>query len=511
MPLKKSLHMAAALILSAGISGQSFAAALADAAETGDWVNANSLLGGDVAVDEAQADGTTALIWAAYHRNADLARELLERGADANAENRYGMSALYQAAQVGDAALIGVLLEHGADANASMPEGDTPLMLAARSGSLEAVRQLLDAGAEVNSAESWHGETALIWATGENHADVVALLIERGADVGHVTTEFTWDLTQAGVASQLPRGGLQALAVAVREDALESAQVLIDHGADVNALDPQGISPLRVAIANQNLDMAMLLLDAGADPLEGALADAVKYSSFPMVRAAKNRVDETTSMELIERLHAANADVNAVPETPMVRMLWTDGMAHPNETPLWMAAQNSDIEMMQWLGERGADATALSGKNQSLLMAAMGLTPHQFGGGGIKPPLETDVALELGALALELGSSIDTADENGDTALHLAAQTGRADLIPFLIENGAPLDAKDESNRMPIDAANGKPGALHTTGGMPPAPVVYEEAVALIREAMAAQGIAEVEWVPAPPKEEEEAAEEAVE
>ena len=504
MPVKNTLRIAAVVSLLTGMSTHSFAAALADAAESGDWSAARSMLGAATAIDEAQADGTTALIWAAYHRNNELVQELLERGADANATNRYGMSALYQASRVGDAAMIATLLEHGADANAAMPEGDTPLMLAARSGSVVATRQLLDAGADVDATESFHGETALVWAAGENHADIVDLLIERGANIDHVTTEFTWDLTQAGVSSELPRGGLQPLTHAVRENSLDSAQLLIDAGADVNFIDPRGISTLRVAVANQNFDIAMMLLDAGANPLDGALADAVKFRSFALVRPAKDRPDETTSLELIERLHAAGADVNAVPETPMARMLWADGMAQPNETPLWMAAQGGDEEMMIWLGERGADATMPSAKDQSLLMAAVGLTPHQFGGGGIKPPVPTDVALRMGALALELGSPVETADENDDTILHLAAQEGRVDLIPFLIEAGAPLDAIDKNNRMPIDAANGKPGALHTTGGMPPAPVVHEEAVALLREAMAARGIAEVEWVPAPPEEEDE-------
>lgn len=511
MFFRNAMHFAAAFALWVTFSGQSLAAALADAAESGDWAAAQSLLGTDVAVDEAQADGTTALLWAAYHRNAALASELLERGADANAVNRNGMSAILLAATVGDAETIGVLLEHGADANTAAAEGDTALMLAARSGNIEAVRSLLDAGAEVDPRESWHGETALIWAAGENHADIVALLIEHGAEIGVVTTEFTWDLTQAGVASQLPRGGITALTVAARENALEAARVLLDAGADVNALDPDGISVLRVAIANDNRDMAMLLLEAGADPHDGAFADAVKFRSFPVVRAEKHRTDETSSLELVEALLAAGADVNAVPEKPMTRQLWAEGMAHPNEPPLWLAAQGSDLEMMRLLAEHGADAaTTLSSRGESVLMAAMGLTPHSMGGGGTKPPLATNVALELGVLALELGSPIDAVDNDGETALHLAAEIGHDELIPFLLEQGAALDAIDNNNRMPIDAAAGAPGIPRIVSMPTPNPP-DPASVALLREAMAAAGIAEVPWVAAPPKEEEDSSEEAAE
>ncbi len=63
-------------------------------------------------------------------------------------------------------------------------------MTAARAGNVEAVKLLLDHGAEVNAKESWRGQTALMWATAENHPAVVQVLVDHGADVNVVSSRF---------------------------------------------------------------------------------------------------------------------------------------------------------------------------------------------------------------------------------------------------------------------------------------------------------------------------------
>ena len=56
-------------------------------------------------------------------------------------------------------------------------------MTAARTGQPEVLKLLLNGGADLDARENWFGETALIWAAAENHADAVRVLVERGADV----------------------------------------------------------------------------------------------------------------------------------------------------------------------------------------------------------------------------------------------------------------------------------------------------------------------------------------
>ena len=504
MPTNLTIRIAALAVLSFAGHSAVIAAPLADASETADWRSVADLLSAGSEVGEAQPDGTTALIWAAYHRNSELARELLERGAEPNATNRYGLSALSQAALVGEAELIGVLIEHGADPNAALPEGDTPLMLAARSGSLESTRLLLDAGAEISVRDGHHGETALMWAAGENHADIVSLLIEHGAEVDAASTEFTWDLTQTGVASELPIGGLTALMHAARENAMDAARVLLDAGADPNSADPRGLSTLRVAITNTNLDLAMMLLDAGADSNEGALVEAIKLRTLYFPRAAKDRIEQTTPTDMIVHLLDAGVDIDFVPEQRMVKQMWTEA-EHPNELPLYLAAREQDIELMQMLIERGADVpSAVSSVGISILWAALGMDAHNGNGGMAIPRPDMEHSLRAAEYVLEHGAPLDTANEWGETALHMAATLGWIELVPFLLDNGAPLDVTDDNNRLPVHAANAIPRFMNEA--MMPLridPVVYPEILALIRDAMAAAGVEEAEWVEPPPKEPE--------
>lgn len=464
------------------------AAELADLAELGRWAEVQTQLAEGTDADAAQADGSTALLWAAYHDEAEAARTLLAAGADPNVANRLGMTALAEAASNGAGEIVALLLEAGANANAALPEGDTPLMLAARSGTLAGVEALLEHGAEVNAVEHFHGETALMWAAGENHPEVVKRLIEAGAEVDAVSTEFEWkDLTQAVVASYLPRGGLTALLHAARQNAVESAQVLVEHGANPNAKSPIGVSAMRVALANAHWDLAKVLLDAGADPNDGAIVEAARARAYPLTRAATNRPDSIGSLEFIRALLDAGADPHKVPEQAISMQYWTIGEFR-NDSALFIAAREADFELIELLAEYGAtpDQSTNPG-GATALMAAFGLFPHQLGGGVPAPPRPDELAFEIADRMLALGADVNAPKDDGMTVLHVAASQGRNSFIEYLIAHGARLDSTDDANRTPLDVAMGVPGPKKPG---PPMPVpVHEETAALLREKMAAAGI----------------------
>ena len=107
-------------------------APVADAAMRRDTAEVRRLLQSGADVKAAQADGATALHWAAYHGDASLASLLLDAGADVAAANRNGSTPMWLAASRGDAAVVKALLAKGADANEPLPLGRRPLMLAAR-------------------------------------------------------------------------------------------------------------------------------------------------------------------------------------------------------------------------------------------------------------------------------------------------------------------------------------------------------------------------------------------
>src|SRR5215831_12713922 len=114
---------------------------------SGDREAVQSLLQQKVDVNEAQGDGNTALHWAAYRDDVEMARMLIQAGANVKTKTRIGdMTALHLAATNGGAAMIQVLLKAGADANTPNGNGTSPLMLAAASGKIDAIGVLLDDG-----------------------------------------------------------------------------------------------------------------------------------------------------------------------------------------------------------------------------------------------------------------------------------------------------------------------------------------------------------------------------
>jgi ankyrin repeat protein len=134
-------------------------------------------------VNAAQADGATAIQWAVYRDDLEMADLLLAAGANIKLANRDGATPLYLASLHGSARMIEKLLHAGADVNQLGPQGETPLMLAARTGNLDAIRVLLDQHADVNAKDKLRGTTALMWATEQSHPEAVKLLIEHGAMV----------------------------------------------------------------------------------------------------------------------------------------------------------------------------------------------------------------------------------------------------------------------------------------------------------------------------------------
>jgi uncharacterized protein len=168
--------IASALVSGAGKSD------IADAAQRGDRAAVQKLILQKADVNAPQVDGATALHWAMYRQDSELADMLIRAGANVKAANRTGMTPLAMAALYGNAALIDRLIKAGADAKQKGTNGETMLMLAARNGSPQAVQMLLEAGVDVNARETIRGTTALMWAIEQKHPEAVKVLLAGGAD-----------------------------------------------------------------------------------------------------------------------------------------------------------------------------------------------------------------------------------------------------------------------------------------------------------------------------------------
>src|SRR5262249_23027087 len=139
--MSKKLTLVSSLaLLAAGICFGAGKASLVEAVKAGDRAVALSMIQQKVDVNAPEANGTTALHYAAYNEDVDLVERLLKAGAKPNLKNDFDSTPMSEAAAVGNAAIIKLLLKAGADANSTNHEGQTALMAVARTGRVDAAQ-----------------------------------------------------------------------------------------------------------------------------------------------------------------------------------------------------------------------------------------------------------------------------------------------------------------------------------------------------------------------------------
>ena len=467
------------LLTAAALAAPNADLRLVDAAKNHDAAALRSLLIQKVDVNAPDITGMTPLIWAAHNDDLDAVKLLLAAGANAKAANRYDITALSEAAQCGDGAMIEALVKAGADVNAAFGEGETPLMTASRTGSVTGVKALLAAGAKVDATDKYRGETALMWAVSENHADVAKLLVAAGADVNIRSTLYDFNFRKVatgGTQAVYSRGGLTALLLAARQGATESAAVLLDAGADINAPEKDyGFTPLLEAIFNDHYDFAAFLVDRKASLKEGALYLAVEMRNLDYQgnRPRKAVTDKLDELGFINYLLSHGADRNGVMTVRIPPRAAQNAAVVPHgNTPFMRAARSADVETMKLLIAHGADPNkAADDRNTPLIVAGAGMGAR-FQGGEDKPEVEF---VECMKILVAAGADVNAVNDRGDTAMHGAAARGADLIIQFLADHGARFNIKNKQERTPLDVAMGVGGVANTGG------ISHPSTVALIQ------------------------------
>jgi ankyrin repeat protein/mono/diheme cytochrome c family protein len=322
---------------------------LPDAIHRGDMARVRSLLADQPDLKARDADGNTALHWAALNGDARLVKELLKRGASANATNHFGATPLLYA--VGNVESVKALLNAGAAAslNTASQFRTTPLIAAARyPKSRDVVRLLLARGPDTRSKTNALREAAsagdlesfkMLLATGAKprdvitpammgHREIVEAALNAGADLnyngdhaGHALN-FALYGHQPAIAKLLiergadlsfrsPRGEHQTppiLWAAYNESGDASvARAMIEKGVDVNMRSFLGESALDWARARNNKALEQVLLNAGAH--EGSAArkhKPIPNRELPADTKALNAVIRQSASRAIEALQRSS-------------------------------------------------------------------------------------------------------------------------------------------------------------------------------------------------------------
>jgi len=347
--------------------------------------------------------------------------------------------------------MLEALLDAGGDANAAFGEGETVLMTAARAGDTASVKTLLAHGGKPDATENWHGQTALMWAAIENHADIVQLLIDAGAEVSRASTKHDWvkiSYSEGNVPKTRDLGGLTALQFAAREGSLESVEKLLAAGADANAAEPMyQLTPLQLAILNGHYTLAKKLIEHGVGVDDGSLYLTVDTRNLGFYAQRPNPPEKdgaVTSLDVINALLARGAN----PDLPYTKVL-TGGDGKPSlpertvageiavppgATPLDRASAAGDFPVVTALITHGASAAVVTEDGTTPLMLLAGYSRTRTNA----PLSDVPQRVELMRLMLEKGADVHAVHKDStNNALFFAKQRNAPEIIALLEQFGA--------------------------------------------------------------------------
>jgi ankyrin repeat protein len=246
------------------------------AARSGDAPTADLLLAAGAKLDEPAPSGASPLVIAAHSGNRDVALLLLERGAEPNAAGA-GYTALHAAVLRGDLRVVEALVARGAKVDAPLERGTpvrrysqdyafsadligaTPFWLAARYGDLPIMRALADSGANTGFVMA-DGSNALIAAVAassgfgsgdrrERYLTPVEIAARVEADEERVTLETAQlALALGSEINHVNRNGDSALHLAAGQGLVTVVQFLAEHGAALDVKNKRGLTPLGLAL-----------------------------------------------------------------------------------------------------------------------------------------------------------------------------------------------------------------------------------------------------------------------
>jgi uncharacterized protein len=396
------------------------ATALYAAAANRDVAMTAKLLAAGADPNAGLASGETPVMSAARQGNLTTVSALLAAGADPNVhEKNGGQTALMWAISERHSKVTEELVRHKADVNARSKNGSTPLMFAAQ-GDVNSTKILLNAEANPNDIMPGTGQTAVIIASTMGRTDIVAALLDKGADP-NIRDANSFTALHAAVrdSDYGEDRGSRAAAVA-------TVKVLLAHGANpnvrlhqegkqtvrtINEVALEGATPLLLAAEVNSLEAIKALVAGGADPSipteKGTTSLILAAGAGTDVQRARSMEERETAVETAKFLVEHGVDVNAAGQFG-----WT---------ALHAASYQGLNDVIEYLVSKGAKIDAFDQLGQTPLSISLSVLTKDAGAKRLQIPRRyrketAELLLKLGATPLNKSGVVVVLQRNGDLA-----------------------------------------------------------------------------------------------
>ena len=304
---------------------------ITSACEAGDLITAKDLLGKyPCLINVKDKNGYNPLHCASSKGRVEVVKFLISKGADVNNKTddaHGGRVPLELAAWAGPKEVAELLISRGADVNARSDMG-TPLGTAALHGNRDIVELLLDKGADIKKSGEW---SVFSYALYSGSIETIDLLISRGIDVNMKDSYGTTPLQDAA-----------------KNGKKEVVEFLLSKGADINAESKESRSVLHYAVWGGSIEIMDLFISGGID-----INIKDSHGVTPLHDAVKRKKEE-----IVNFLLSKDANVNI--------------KDNQGNTPLHYAVENRDENLTELLISQGADINSRNNDGKTPLSMAKG-------------------------------------------------------------------------------------------------------------------------------------------